>query len=196
MHGSSLNFASRHFDPLAALASDTCLPPVPSAQPLNNLYSYRRLLPTDHEDYLAPATVRSASNESEARVSRRSYQHQLALRSARHATHPLDAISNGVSGGPLLLLKGAMASGAPLLVVTRHAHGVRGRCTGRLAAFDKHLNLVLRDVSERYTVLMRGKRDGRTVRWQEARQRTLRQAFLHGSAVVSVSLHPQHASGV
>lgn len=67
---------------------------------------------------------------------------------------------------------------------------------GRLAAFDKHLNLVLRDVLERYTVLMRGKRDGRTVRWQEARQRTLRQAFLHGSAVVSVSLHPQHASGV
>lgn len=55
---------------------------------------------------------------------------------------------------------------------------------------------MLRDVSERYTVLMRGKRDGRTVRWQEARQRTLRQAFLHGSAVVSVSLHPQHAGGV
>lgn len=52
--------------------------------------------------------------------------------SPRHATHPLDAISNGVSGGPLLLLKGAMASGAPLLVVTRHAHGVRGRCTGEM----------------------------------------------------------------
>ncbi len=33
-------------------------------------------------------------------------------------------------------------------VLTRHCAGVRGVCTGRLIAFDHHMNLVLRDVEE------------------------------------------------
>jgi small nuclear ribonucleoprotein (snRNP)-like protein len=42
-------------------------------------------------------------------------------------------------------------------VVTRHRSGVRGVATGFLTAFDRHMNLIMRDVHEEYTVLVMGK---------------------------------------
>ena len=55
--------------------------------------------------------------------------------------------------GPLSVLAKALRLQEKVLVVTRHKTGIRGVCSGRVAAFDKHFNLLLRDVDERYSVL-------------------------------------------
>lgn len=50
------------------------------------------------------------------------------------------------------------ASQQRIYVVTRHASGVRGRAVGTLVAFDKYLNLLLKDVEETYTVIVKVQR--------------------------------------
>jgi hypothetical protein len=50
------NFLSPKFDPLLALTTPGVQPLVPHARPLDNLYQFRRLLPPEHPQYLAPRT--------------------------------------------------------------------------------------------------------------------------------------------
>ena len=50
------NFLSPKFDALLALTTPGVQPPIPNARPLDNLHSFRRLLPSDHPQYLAPKT--------------------------------------------------------------------------------------------------------------------------------------------
>ncbi len=44
-------------------------------------------------------------------------------------------------------------------VVTRHACGVRGVAVGSLRSFDKFFNMVLADVEEIYTVMVKEHRE-------------------------------------
>jgi small nuclear ribonucleoprotein (snRNP)-like protein len=60
-----------------------------------------------------------------------------------------------VPEGPLRLLAQWAAQGARVRVVTRHAAGVRGSATGLLRCFDRHMNLLLEDVAEVYTVMLK-----------------------------------------
>lgn len=106
--------------------------------------------------------------------------------------------------GPLQLLQRCCENRTRVRVVTRHARGVRGvatgahmvpygsamvaNATGQLWAFDKHMNMVLRDVQEQYTVRLHVLReDGRRCPIQEHRQRTLKQIYVRGACVVLVS---------
>ena len=59
---------------------------------------------------------------------------------------------------------------------------------GTLVAFDRYCNLVLREVDETYTVLLKLQRVGRECRAQEQRQRHLKQVFVKGQGVVMVSV--------
>lgn len=98
---------------------------------------------------------------------------------------------DGITAGPLLLLKQICAERGRAKVLTRHARGVRGSSTGTLVAFDKYMNMVLKDVEEDYTVLLRVERErpgkpSRMCRRQERRHRTLRQVFVRGESVVCV----------
>jgi len=57
--------------------------------------------------------------------------------------------------GPLAVLAKWQAAGQRIYVVTRHASGIRGRAVGTLAGFDKFLNLLLNDVEETYTAIIK-----------------------------------------
>lgn len=96
-------------------------------------------------------------------------------------------------GGPLSWLHSKVAGGGRVRVVTRHRRGgVRGEAIGKLVAFDKHMNLVLRDVQETYCVrLMVDKQtdQGGHVRRPvlDKRKRTLPNVLLTGRSIVLLS---------
>ena len=107
--------------------------------------------------------------------------------------NPIDAIAEKYASpnnqGPLSLLARWYALRASIRIVTRHDRGVRGIATGVLVAFDRHMNLVLKDVEETYTVLKWVERTTasgkqRQGRKQEKRQRRLKQVFIAGNSIV------------
>ncbi len=59
--------------------------------------------------------------------------------------------------GPMSVLRRYVRAGSRVQVCTRGARGERGRCSGFLAAFDKHWNLALTDVDETFVRRRRGK---------------------------------------
>mmetsp|Transcript_2271 Transcript_2271/g.4628 ORF Transcript_2271/g.4628 Transcript_2271/m.4628 type:complete len:158 (+) Transcript_2271:1568-2041(+) len=97
------------------------------------------------------------------------------------------------SGGPFSWLHSKVAGGGRVRVVTRHRRGgVRGEAIGKLVAFDRHMNLVLRDVQETYCVrLMVDKQtdQGGHVRRPilDKRRRTLPNVLLTGRSIVLLS---------
>lgn len=194
-----LDFLSPSFNAARALATVGLRPPDPSARPLDNLYRCRTLLPPDHPDAMAaPARQPRSKEAAEAAERARARTSVVAARSAARAqrSNPIEEVAARVREGPLALLRRAYAARARVRVVTRHGRGVRGVAEGTLAAFDKHMNMVLRDVEEAYTVLLRGVErlvgppgcgHTRCAPKQERRTRRLRQAFLRGDSVVLVS---------
>jgi small nuclear ribonucleoprotein (snRNP)-like protein len=92
--------------------------------------------------------------------------------------------------GPMSVLRRLLSERRRARVVIRRSHSVRGHCDGFIRAFDKHMNMVLLDVSERFSRLeWRGRE--RVEVW---RTRHARQLLLRGDNVVSVYAAPLSAS--
>lgn len=201
-----LDFLHPAFNPTKALNYKAILNlPDPNALPLDNVYKSRILLPADHPDARIlppPPSLPSASteprNNNEARPGPSladNAKHQVRAITKAEKINPLDQIASRIKEGPFLLLKHAYQHKGKVRVVTRHGHGVRGVAEGTLLAFDKHFNMVLWDVDEKYTVLLRGVErmagnGGDKVRRgnkQEHRQRRLKQVLIRGESVVMVS---------
>lgn len=192
------NFLSPKFDALLALTTSGVQPPIPNARPLDNLHNFRRFLPPDHPQYLAPKTDIGVSQagttaDKERGKQRVTYlQQERERQKGRARINPIDEIAARFSEGPLGLLSRCYKQRSAVRVVTRHDRGIRGVATGTLVAFDKHMNLVLRDVEESYTVLLSVERPTqhggmRRCRKQEKRHRRLKQVFLAGNSVALVS---------
>ncbi|KAJ7524771.1 hypothetical protein O6H91_17G020500 [Diphasiastrum complanatum] len=152
----SLDFLSPDFDALEALHTKGLQPPNPRVRPLDNLASCRRLLPQELPESLANVAVkapRSAESiAAQARAEARTSLLQEKAAAKARQIKILDAIAEKLDKGPLALLAACYKNQTQIQVWTRHTHGVRGILTGFLVAFDKHLNMVLKDVDEEYTV--------------------------------------------
>lgn len=65
--------------------------------------------------------------------------------------HPFDAIAMYLDSGPLSLLARLRKQRKRVGIVVRYVNMVRGIVTGILIAFDKHMNMILKDVEEVYS---------------------------------------------
>jgi small nuclear ribonucleoprotein (snRNP)-like protein len=100
---------------------------------------------------------------------------QRALQAAQRAEASvklgsLAAIMSTAAVGPLAVLAKWHAAQQRIYVVTRHASGIRGRAVGTLVGYDKHLNLLLKDVEETYTVIVKVQRVKQQVVQQQQQQ--------------------------
>ncbi|CAM9136525.1 unnamed protein product [Phaeothamnion confervicola] len=66
------------------------------------------------------------------------------------AGNPVTTIASGLRTGPYSLLTKSLEERHRVRVMIRRVNSVRGTCEGLLLAFDKHMNMVLLDVTERY----------------------------------------------
>lgn len=65
--------------------------------------------------------------------------------------HPFDVIASYLDSGPHSLLHRLRNERKRVRVVVRYVNMIRGTITGSLLAFDKHMNMILRDVEEVYS---------------------------------------------
>lgn len=160
--------------------------------------------------------------QAEAKKAKAAAFKQRALQAAQRAEASvklgsLTTIMSAAAVGPLAVLAKWHAAQQRIYVVTRHATGVRGRAVGTIAGFDKYLNLLLKDVEETYTVIVKVQRAKQQVvqqlqqqgepegqqeqqqtpavrtRWcrkQQHRHRQLDQILLKGDNIVLVSGTP------
>ena len=193
-----IDFFSASFNPEKALNCKSILLPDPRALPTDNIFKARLFLPPDHPEawssQLPQTTKTQEQEEARRKVKDRAAlaNQQLRLQHQRLKVNPIDQLADQIERGPLLLLKNCYKAQGSVRVVTRHAHGIRGIAKGRLVAVDSYVNLVLQDVEETYTVLLKVRRgpEGkeRTARRQEHRERRLKQIFIRGESIVLVSV--------
>lgn len=198
-----IDMLSRNFDPVAALgASDK---QVAKANPwllqtgpmLDYVDQFRIHLPScDPLRRLPSRRQRQRSNEESSQNDGKRPKNLSAFASLA-APHEI---------GPLSLLYTAFVNRQRIRIVIRYVNGIRGTLTGYLIAFDKHFNMILRDVDEVYSprnvssestlsnvdreVHRRqdggsGKSSGHAGEWS-ARRRRMKQIMVRGDNVVTV----------
>eukprot|EP00775_Hariotina_reticulata_P011596 gene11596-11740_t len=146
----SLDFTSPFFDAEAALKQPDLQPPVPDAAVLDNVSKCASLVPGALQQ---ASTHRVASEESKAKAAALKLRAQKAAERAEASVRigSLASIMSLAAQGPLAVLAKWHAAGQRVLVVTRHAAGVRAKAVGTLKGFDRFMNLLLYDVEESYT---------------------------------------------
>ena len=212
-----LDFKSRYFDPARALAARHAgLDPPRKVRPLENVRRFRRLLPAGDPERLDVPALRPGDSRGKetdraktaaaaaANARDRAEKFRAQGEAARARVPVLDALfaASAAAGGPLSLLARAMEERRRVRVRTRHASGVRGEAVAYVKAFDRHLNLILADVTETSATRARVARGGAETKPDETgasarrkerpklvwRTRRLAQIFVRGEQVVLVAV--------
>lgn len=221
-----LDFKSRYFDPARALAAkQPALDPPRKVRPLENTRRFRRLLPTNDPARLELSSLRrkdfsavpgrSVTDETKTLADRaaaaanardRAEKFRAQGEAARARVPVLQTLlqESVKEKGPLSLLARAMEERRRVRVRTRHASGVRGEAYAYVKAFDRHLNLILADVTETSSQRARIQRrcgtsneEGKTKNAHKLvwRTRRLAQIFVRGEQVVLVAVEGDREEG-
>lgn len=151
----AFNLLSPNFDPeLALSAKDVPRGPFPNERPLDNVAACKALLPkAATPEYMKKGSkhcrARPAGEPSSAAVT----ASVEASSSAHKADQPKALIvqwRDSFKDGPISLLR--RLHHRPVRVVVRRQYGVRGWCEGQLQLFDRHMNLVLLEVTEHFVL--------------------------------------------
>ena len=180
-------FDSEQFDAALALKTPNASPPVPNALPKDHLLQCRVYLPPSH-----PLAI-STTDQNRAQAAKRK-QDPTKDRGHVRATPRVDVIESMMEGlagkgGPMAWILTFIKRRQPVRVVTRHRRGgQRGVAIGRIVAFDKHMNLVLQDVTETYTVrkMVYKERIDAMRPVLETRTRSIANCLLTGRSIVSI----------
>ncbi len=179
-------FDSEEFDAALALATPGVRPPIPHALPKDHLLQCRVYLPASHPLAISPA------DQDRAQSAKRKPDPTKDRGHAR--TVKVDVITDMMAGlaskgGPMAWLSDIVRRGKPVRVVTRHRRGgQRGVAAGRIVAFDKHMNVVIQDVTETYTVrkMVYKERIDAMRPVLETRTRSIANCLLTGRSIVSI----------
>jgi len=188
IYDAELDFLSKQFNPLKALRSSLAVPPSRNARPLDNVSKCKiylsESLPSSSLAGRNPVPQRNRTNVAKQRVGAKTHD-------KRSKSDIMESMMS-YGEGPLSWLADKAKAKSTVRVITRHRRGTRGVAEGSLIAFDKHMNLVLRNVEETYTVRLlidkempNGSRRRRPV--LETRKRSLPNVLLTGRSVVCVS---------
>ncbi|GLJ40881.1 hypothetical protein SUGI_0845700 [Cryptomeria japonica] len=149
-----LDFLSPDFDPLEALQTEGLQPPNARVRPLDNLNRCRHILPQEVPESVVNISPKSRSAESIEAQERAKARTSLLLEKAAEKARQVkifDMLAEKAKG-PLSFLSVCYNEKGRVQVWTRHTHGIRGNLIGFLHAFDRHMNMILQDVEEVYTV--------------------------------------------
>lgn len=157
-----VDFLSPDFDPIQALnrASPAEIaranPWMEDLHPktiLDNLGKCAALLPVEDPFYKETSTQRVAQLPKQpantAAVS--TNLKRPRTNNALADPHPFDAVASYLDSGPHSLLYRLRNERKRVRIVVRYVNMIRGTITGSLLAFDKHMNMILRDVEEVYS---------------------------------------------
>ncbi|KAE8915387.1 hypothetical protein PF005_g2855 [Phytophthora fragariae] len=146
---SPLDFRSAQFDALKALQAPRKLLklPVTTAHPLDNIQKCRHLLPESDANRQTLVARPKKASPSAAEVKAIGANKTRAVT----ATPSLfEQLADTYLDGPFGVLRRCFLERMRVFVVVRRVNSVRGTCWGFLKAFDKHMNLVLLDVTHEF----------------------------------------------
>ena len=112
-----------------------------SSPRLDTVGQFALILP--HSD---PQRIHSTNTRNRSAHSGKPYSKDAT---ARHELHPFDSVSQATMG-PLSRLQGFR--GQRVKIIVRYVNAIRGTLTGRLISFDKHMNMIVEDVEEIYSM--------------------------------------------
>lgn len=195
-----LDVTSDAFEPALALTHPhKVLLPHPKARAVENIATARQLLPPEAEGSTAQLaqirhrkTADAEAKAERARARVRNMEQLKELMAHRRSCILPNIISLASKCGPLSVLQRAYEHCHPVVVTTSHNRGVRGRMlASTVAAFDKHMNLLLKRASEEYVVLLRVLRNNHWRKKQERRLRSLPCVFVRGANIIAIRFaHP------
>ncbi|OQR86928.1 hypothetical protein ACHHYP_09738 [Achlya hypogyna] len=178
-----LDYRSPSFDATVALHERRPLPNMQSVMPLDNLNKCRPLLPESDPNY--NGSIGQSKPKTKTAVAPK-------VAPAPQRPPLLETIADLCADGPLNILRAILKARAKVCVVIRRVNSIRGTCTGYLKGFDKHFNIILLDVTERYVPLVSGEQpaDAPSIAtWPHThavKKRFLRQLLIRGDNVVLV----------